>query len=164
MKRGSKILIGVLAVFVAMQLVPIDRSNPPEDGPLQPPPDVAKVLERSCNDCHSNKTTWPWYGYVAPASWLLKRDIVEGREHLNFSTWRQYDAKKQAKLFKETWQEVEEGEMPLPIYLVMHRDAALSDADKALLRQWTQNERARLGVTESTAPDAGEDEHEEHEH
>lgn len=164
MSLGRKLLIGVVAVLGAMQLVPVDRANPPEDGPLQVPAPVAQILERSCDDCHSNRTQWPWYGYVAPASWLLKKDINEGREHLNFSTWRRYDAKKQAKLLKETWKEVEEGEMPLDIYLIMHRDAVLSDADKTVLREWTESARAGLGVTLPTGPEAEGDDHDHADH
>lgn len=158
MSLRRKILIGVVAVFIAMQLVPIDRTNPPEDGPLQAPPRVAQVLERSCYDCHSHKSRWPWYGYVAPSSWLLRRDIVEGREHLNFSTWERYDAKKKAKLLEELWEEVDEGEMPLGIYVVMHPDAKLGAEDMAVLRDWTMGMRAGLGVTQPTAP-SPEDEH-----
>lgn len=166
MSRGMKVLVGVVVVFGLMQLVPIDRSNPPVDGPLQAPPEVAKILERSCNDCHSHQSRWPWYGYVAPVSWLLWRDINEGREHMNFSTWQRYDAKRQAKKLKEIWEEVDEGEMPMAIYLVMHSDAKLTAADKDVLHNWTTQARASLGVTLPTTPEGAGDEggHEGHEH
>jgi hypothetical protein len=49
-------------------------------------PEVAAILKRSCADCHSNQTIWPWYSYVAPVSWLVERDVRRGRDHMNLST------------------------------------------------------------------------------
>ena len=74
--------------------------------------------------------------FVAPVSWLAAKDVHEGREELNFSTWNNYDARKQVKLMHESWEQVEEGEMPLWFYTPLHRDAKLSATDKSLLRQW----------------------------
>jgi hypothetical protein len=79
---------------------------------------------------------WPWYSRIAPVSWLIASDVREGREELNFSTWDQYTTKQQIEKLKESWEEVEEGEMPLWFYLPVHRDAVLSDKDRATLRQW----------------------------
>ena len=109
------------------------------------PPEVAAVLRRACYDCHSNETVWPWYSHVAPVSWLLARDVREGRGELNFSTWDAYDAKKKTKKLKETAEEVTEGEMPPWFYAAVHRHAALSPADAERLRAWTAEEKAKIG-------------------
>lgn len=130
------VVLGVVVVLVGMQFVPVDRSNPPVTAEVPAPPEVRAVLRRACYDCHSNETTWPWYGRVAPVSWLVARDVHEGREELNFSTWDQYTSRQQVEKLKESWEEVEEGEMPLWFYLPVHRDAVLSDADRAALRNW----------------------------
>jgi len=97
---------------------------------------VRAVLRRACYDCHSHETVWPWYSKVAPVSWLVAHDVHEGRQKLNFSTWNRYTPKQQVKKSKESWEEVAAGEMPLWYYLPVHRDAALSAEDRALLRTW----------------------------
>ena len=134
-----------LAVLVIAQAFRIDTTNPPIQQDVAAPPAVATVLRRACYDCHSNETVWPWYSQVAPISWLLERDVREGRAELNFSVWNTYEAKKRAKKLQETAEEVAEGEMPPWLSVVAHRDAALSQADVELLRAWAMEERAALG-------------------
>jgi hypothetical protein len=128
----------LLLALVAIQLVPVDTRNPPVTGDVPTSPAVKAVLRRACYDCHSHETRWPWYGRVAPVSWLLARDVREGRAELNFSTWDQYGAQQQVKKLKESWEEVAEGEMPPWFYLPAHREARLSAEDRALLRQWAR--------------------------
>lgn len=118
------------------QLVPIDRSNPPVTAEVPAPPAVRAILERSCYDCHSNQSRWPWYGYVAPLSWVMAYDIHEARDHVNFSTWDAYTEKKRVDMLEEVWEEVDEGEMPFFVYLPLHPEAELSEADKQLLEDW----------------------------
>jgi hypothetical protein len=130
------VLLSFLAVIAAIQLMPVDRSNPPITAEVPAPPEARAVLRRACYDCHSHETVWPWYSRIAPVSWLIASDVREGREELNFSTWDQYTTKQQIEKLKESWEEVEEGEMPLWFYLPVHRDAVLSDKDRATLRQW----------------------------
>lgn len=136
--RGRKILIAVAVVAVAMQMVPLDRSNPPVQEEIQAPPQVMQILRTSCYDCHSNQTTWPWYSYVAPASYLLVYDVHEGREYLNFSEWNRYDARRRAKKIEEVAEEVAEGKMPLPIYVVAHQGAALTEESRRTLEEWAR--------------------------
>ena len=131
------LLLGTLVALVIAQLVPVDRSNPPVEAEVPAPANVRAVLRRACYDCHSNETVWPWYSSVAPFSWLLARDVHEGRRELNFSTWSQYTTKQQIKKLKESWEEVAEGEMPPWFYLPVHRDAVLSAEDRGLLRAWS---------------------------
>jgi hypothetical protein len=82
-----KIWIAVGVALGLAQLVPLDRSNPPVSAEVPATPEVRAILKRSCYDCHSNETRWPWYAYAAPMSWLLVYDVHEAREHMNFSTW-----------------------------------------------------------------------------
>jgi cytochrome c551/c552 len=134
-----------LAALVIAQAFRIDKTNPPAQQNVAAPPEVAAVLRRACYDCHSNETVWPWYSNVAPISWLLARDVREGRRELNFSAWNAYDAKKQAKKLKDTAKEVAKGGMPPWLYTAMHPHAALSQIDAERLRAWTAEEKAKLG-------------------
>jgi hypothetical protein len=127
-------LMGLVAIFLAIQLIPVDRSNPPVVVELEAPVEVKSILQRSCYDCHSNEVNWPWYGYVAPVSWLVAYDVKEGREELNFSEWNRYSGDPEMK--EEIVEEVAEGEMPLPIYLAIHRGAAISETELATLKRW----------------------------
>jgi len=129
-------LIGLGVALVVAQFIPVDRSNPPVETIVDAPADVIAVLERACYDCHSNEVVWPAYSRVAPISWLVVRDVHEGREAVNYSTWGRYSAEERAELREETWEEVEEGEMPLKLYLPLHPDARLTDADRELVRAW----------------------------
>lgn len=138
MRRWLKITIIVLVVlFVIIQFVPVQHSNPPVRADINAPPEVKAVLMKGCYDCHSNQTTWPWYVHLAPVSWLLWSDVGEGRDNVNFSDWGLYPPDKQAKLKRKAWEDVSEGEMPPWYYRMMHSTSRLSDADKALLQQWS---------------------------
>jgi hypothetical protein len=151
-----RILLALLGLFVLAQLVPISRTNPPVEEEVAAPAEVRAVLERSCYDCHSHATRWPWYARVAPASWLLAYDVSEGREHLNFSTWNRYDAEERAENLEEIDEMVSEGEMPPWFYLPLHVEASLSQADKATLRAWTGSSGSARGGEGGEGP--------EHEH
>ena len=133
-----KIRIAVAAVcaLLLIQVVPVNRDNPPVEIEVPASPEVRQILERACYDCHSHESNWPWYGYVAPFSWLVAHDVSHAREHLNFSAWDRYDAKKQRKKLDEVWEEVEEGEMPLWYYLPLHPEARLDEADLQKIRSW----------------------------
>jgi hypothetical protein len=138
--RGLKItLVSVVVLLVGIQLVPVDRSNPPEQGLVPAPAPVLSVLERSCFDCHSNRTRWPWYAYVAPVSWRIAEDVEHGREELNFTEWNRASARKRDRVAGKVWEEVSEGKMPLPLYVRAHPDAQLSEADLLVLQQWAQS-------------------------
>lgn len=138
-KTLRRVLMLLIIIFLAMQLVPVQRTNPPVEAELEAPAAVMEVLRRACYDCHSNETTWPWYSRVAPVSWLVVHDVEEGREHLNFSLWGQMRPMKRVQMAARIWEEIEEGEMPLPIYLGMHAEARLGAADHQLLHEWSQS-------------------------
>lgn len=137
-KSRAKILGAVGAVLIGIQFIPIERTNPPVTGEVEAPEGVKQILQRSCYDCHSNQTRWPWYSRVAPVSWLIAHDVEEGREHLNFSEWNRLDASERSDLIEEIWEEVEEGEMPLWIYPPLHPEARIGDAERTTLREWSR--------------------------
>lgn len=140
MKSKRAVLTALLGVFVlvgvGIQLVPVDRSNPPVTMEVPAPDHVREILRTSCYDCHSNETVWPWYSYVAPISWQVAEDVEHGRREMNFSEWDKYDAGERAHLIGECVEEVEEGEMPLKIYLRAHPEAELSAEQIEALRTW----------------------------
>jgi hypothetical protein len=141
MKRWIRLTSIVAAVaFVAIQLYPARRENPPVEHALEAPPDVAAILRRSCFDCHSNETRWPWYAYVAPVSWLVVGDVEDGRRHLNFSNWSEFSAKKRRTKAEEIVDEIKSGDMPLPKYVRMHGAAKLSASDIEVLENWSSGE------------------------
>lgn len=133
----SKTFLILVLIFVAVQFIPVPRSNPSSTAPFDESPEVLEIFQRSCFDCHSNETIWPWYSYIAPVSWLVTHDVSEGRRHLNFSIWQSYSAKDLPVLRREIWKQVQEGEMPLDIYLLLHSGAKLSEAEKALISKWS---------------------------
>ena len=139
MKRSPKrkFLLFLIALLVVAQLIPIDRTNPPVTAEIVAPSDVMTLLRRSCYDCHSNETVWPWYSRIAPISWLLASDVSEGREHLNFSRWEELPFERRAKKLRETADAISEGEMPPFYYLPTHPRAWLEDREKATLLNWT---------------------------
>ena len=96
-------------------------------------PQVGAVLNRSCMDCHSSHTVWPWYSYVAPMSWLVEKDVRRGRDRLNLSEWNGYTLQQQKELLADIASAVKNREMPLPQYTLIHRGSKLSDADTDLV-------------------------------
>jgi hypothetical protein len=126
-----KLLLAAVGVFLLLQLVPYGwrHPNPPviQDAPW-PSAEARRIAKAACYDCHSNESKWPVYSYVAPMSWLVRRDVEEGRHRLNFSTWGQGESE-----VHEAAETVQEGSMPPRQYTLLHRDASLSAAEKAEL-------------------------------
>ncbi len=152
-KRVAAWGAGVAAALLAVaQLIPVDRTNPADGTDPRAPEEALQVLRRSCYDCHSNETVWPWYSKVAPASWLLARDVAEGRDAVNYSLWAGYPRQERAELLEETWEEVAEGEMPPALYVLMHPEARLSAADRAALRAWTNAGAGAPSASRRRAP------------
>jgi hypothetical protein len=148
-KKAVAIVLAVIgALFLAIQFVPVDRSNPAVQTQVPASAEARAVLKKACYDCHSNETVWPWYSYVAPISWLVSKDVVEGRQELNFSTWNLYSAEAQREGMGESVEKVQEGEMPLWFYTPLHPAANLSAADKAVLAAWA-------GVSNGNATESG---------
>jgi hypothetical protein len=135
----TRVLASLAGLLLAIQLIPVDRSNPPVEAEVPAPATIREILRTSCYDCHSNESAWPWYAYVAPVSWLVADDVHEAREHMNFSTWNEYDEDERIELFEEIWEEVEDGEMPLWFYVPLHPEAELAEREKRLLHSWVQD-------------------------
>ena len=142
----------VAAMFAALQLIRPERTNPPVDPSMRidahvtVPPDVAAILDRSCRDCHTHETRWPWYSHVAPPSLLLSRDVREGRDELNLSEWGEYDEETSDGQLEEICTQVREGNMPLLPYTWMHPASKLSVADVTRLCDWTERARAEVAA------------------
>jgi hypothetical protein len=107
-------------------------------------PQVVAILDRSCNDCHSNKTRWPWYSNVAPVSWFVIDHVIEGRENMNYSEWGKYSQRDNDVLLRQMCREVRGGAMPLSSYTPLHPGSKLSVEDVKTLCDWTDAERARI--------------------
>ena len=153
MRRALKVLkwsaVVAALLFVGAQGFRPDRTNPPVDerrtlrANTRMTPEVEAILRRSCNDCHSSETVWPWYSNVAPASWFLKKHVDEGRSELSFSEWATYPKRKRERKLHEMCEQVESGRMPLKSYLPLHPEAKLSDEDRRVLCEWTKQEEER---------------------
>lgn len=148
--KGSRIALVVVVIAGAIQLYRPAKTNPPIDvgktlqANTQMPGDVAQAMDRSCSDCHSNKTVWPKYSYVAPVSWLVTDDVNEGRRHVNFSEWASYSAEKQQRRLGDICDEVKDGGMPLKQYTWMHQGTALTQQQRDAICSWTTAEQQRI--------------------
>ena len=143
-KVGRWLLLIGAVVFVVVQFIRPAKTNPVMDqslaleSHLQVDPKVAAILDRSCADCHSNKTRWPWYSNVAPVSWFVIDHVNEGRGNLNFSEWGTYDADQRRDLLHDICAEVKQGSMPLSSYTPLHPGSALTGDDIRTICEWTQ--------------------------
>jgi hypothetical protein len=127
----ANVLKGLLAVAVLIQFIPFghDHTNPPvTKEPAWNSPETGDLIRRACYDCHSNETVWRWYSHVAPVSWLVQRDVNQGRRHLNFTEWD-----REQRHAKDVNAEVNTGDMPPWFYLPLHATARLSDTEKQAL-------------------------------
>ena len=137
-----KILIVLLIALVVIQLIPIDRSVPETSDSkdfiyaTDPTDEVVVILKTACYDCHSYETRYPWYARVAPVKFWLQDHVEDGRRHLNFSEWADYDTDRQQHKLEELIEEVEERHMPLDSYTWMHKDARLTDNQIQTLINW----------------------------
>jgi len=146
--KKAAILLAIL--FLAIQTVRPEKKNAPVapeksiHAQMDVPPNVSKILDRACRDCHTNQTRWPWYADVAPVSWWVIDHSTHGREHLNFSAWDEYDRVQAQQLLIDICKLTSAGEMPLKSYLLMHRDAQLSKDDVRALCEWSETQQAKL--------------------
>jgi hypothetical protein len=148
----------VLALgFACLQLLParvlglpvqVVGSNPPERGEIDAPPAIRAILRRSCFDCHSNETRWPFYTRIAPASWLMAYDIQNARRHLNLSEWDREDSAERKADKEDCWDQISSGRMPRWYYVYpFHVRARLSSSEKATLKAWLLGSQSSAGST-----------------
>lgn len=130
MKRLITLVVILASIgFVAIQFVPVDRTNPPVTREIAwNSPETRALAQRACFDCHSNETVWPPYAYIAPISLMLAEHVADGRDQLNFSEW---DGRNED--YEEIVEAVTLGKMPLPNYLLLHPESRLSEAEKEAL-------------------------------
>ncbi|MDP9048580.1 MAG: heme-binding domain-containing protein [Bacteroidota bacterium] len=145
MKPSIRIILIALAVlFVVIQFVPRDRNesgSAPVNGITKiyaVPSNTGVILKRSCYDCHSNRTNYPWYAKVQPFRYMLDSHIRRGKEALNFDAFGTYSSRKQRSKLRAIGESLDEGSMPLSSYTLVHRKAVLSKEDKALLMNWVK--------------------------
>ncbi len=152
MPLKKKILLGCVVLLVAIQFFPARRNVTVGRGPndlaaLHPAPvDVQALLEKACYDCHSNHTRYPWYARIQPVGWWLASHINDGKRHLNFSEFGAYDPTHAPRKLRQAAKQIEEGEMPLGSYTLIHRDARLGPADAKLLADWLKDLAAQLAA------------------
>lgn len=141
----KKFLLALPLLAIALQFVPAPaKTNPPVDPArsfdtvMKPPPEVRDILHRACYDCHSNETKWPWYADIAPVSWPVRKHVVDGRRHLNFSQWLKAGETKYSDWsdFEEIGISVLDKSMPIPGYDLMHPEAKLTQAERELIAKW----------------------------
>ena len=145
LRTGSFALLAVVLIASAATRPHIsERAAAPLLSGAQVDDRVLAIIARSCGDCHSDATRYPWYSYVAPVSWLVTRDVIQGRERLNLSKWSDYPTLRRQRLLSEIANQVRDEEMPLPLYTLLHPGAKLSKPDADAIFDWTQMERARL--------------------
>ena len=137
-KLAKLTLIPLASVFLGAQFVPApavsntSTTRPPTAEMINP--QVGKILDRSCQDCHSNRTVWPWYSHVAPLSWVISKHVNEGREVLDFSEWATQPPSDDERML--ICDAVSDGRMPLSGYTAIHRNARLSKRDVELICEW----------------------------
>lgn len=148
---GGLVVAGIV-LFGVIQLVPVDRSNPPVvSEPNWDSPQTKALMERACFDCHSNETKWPAYAYVAPVSWLVAHDVEEGRQKFNLSDWARNPGEGE-----EMIESLQKGEMPMPIYLPLHPEARLTPAETDALIAGIKATFGAEGGEEHERGEAGE--------
>ncbi len=147
--RWILIVSGIVCLFIIIQMVPVQTSNPPSRTALKITGKARPIMKKACLDCHSQETDWPWYSEVAPVSWFIINDVKEGREHLNFSTWYEYEDEKKIKIYEEIIEVLEKDEMPLPAYKWLHPEARLTPQEKEIIYQWARSNRELILILPS---------------
>jgi Haem-binding domain len=136
-----KILIGLAILVIIIQFFRPSKNlsddTSKDIGTLyNVPEDVKVILQRACNDCHSNKTIYPWYAEVQPVEWWLNDHIVDGKRHFNLNNFTSLKVAVQKKKMEECMEQIKKNEMPLDSYTWIHKDAILSEADKQTINTW----------------------------
>lgn len=142
--------LGILVVLALIQFIHPEKNLGESLGAndiqhvVDVPQPVMQVLKTSCFDCHSNHTNYPWYNNIQPLAFWLDDHVKEAKKELNFSEFAGYTRKRQLKKMDEIGKEISEEEMPLPSYLVIHRDAVLTAEQAELLKTWAKQSHAEL--------------------
>jgi hypothetical protein len=155
-----KIALGFACALLAAQLVRPSRDPGPRDPKqdltrvLTVPATVKGALERACYDCHSERTRWPWYAQVSPASWIVARDVAAARAELDFSTFGALDPSERSAVLEAIGDATSTERMPLPSYALLHAGARLSPSERAAIVAWSEQQGERLRVSR-VQPESG---------
>lgn len=155
MKIAKKIGIALLVVLIGLQFFQPEKNIAEGDyvatfeQETKPNPEIQKILETTCYDCHSANTKYPWYSNIAPISYWMNGHIEEGKEHLDFSAWPELSAKKKDHKLEEFIEYVENGEMPLEEYTWTHEDARLTPEQREALMDWATEARLLYEVAQT---------------
>jgi cbb3-type cytochrome oxidase cytochrome c subunit len=139
----KKVLLILLIVLVGIQFIPTKRNQNQQilesdiSKTFTLPAEIQTIFKNSCYDCHSNNTNYPWYNKIQPVSWLLENHIKKGKKELNFSEFGSYSKRKQRNKLKSIKSQVIDNEMPMFTYTLIHKKAKLTEDDKKLIKNWT---------------------------
>lgn len=158
--RWKLAAIVVLAFAGAQIMQPISGKEKP-GAPLltgsSAPKVVLNIVDRSCRDCHSWGTKWPWYSKISPLSWIIARDVERGRRFLNLSEWPLYSRAQKLAFVAAMGSAANQDRMPPAPYAIMHPEARLSDTDRQVLKSWSRTEYRRLATLRSKASPSAAD-------
>lgn len=150
MRALKKIAWGLLIILVLLQFIPRSVNKSEKTTPAdiannyQVPVQVQSLLKNSCYDCHSNNTRYPWYAYLQPFRLLLDQHVRDGKAELNFSEYGSYSKKRQFNKLRSIGESLEKGTMPLKSYGIMHADARITEAEKAVVLKWVEDTRSLI--------------------
>ncbi len=156
MTKKRQILLATAAILVIMQFIRPEKNLGAADTPtdithsVKVSSEVKTILEKSCYDCHSNHTEYPWYSNIQPVASWLAHHVEEGKEELNFSVFDTYRFRRKKHKLKEVIEQVTEGDMPMNSYTIVHRDAKLSEDQKSALLKWASESMNLLVDTTNT--------------
>ncbi|MFK5959345.1 MAG: heme-binding domain-containing protein [Lutibacter sp.] len=139
----KKVLLGILVVIILIQFIRPEKNDSNDKTSdittvMEVPDNVNQIIKTSCLDCHSNTTMYPWYSEIAPVSWYLAQHVNEGKEHLNFSEWAAYNKDQKNHILKDLKEELEDHEMPLKSYLILHKDAKMTKKQYETVLNWVK--------------------------
>lgn len=142
MRLFLKIIVAILiAGFITIQFFQPEKNISTDTKNLifnheQMPDDVQQVFKNACFDCHTNNTKYLWYHNISPVSWMVNQHVIDGKDELNFSEWGEMDDYDRIGAVEDIRQEIERKTMPLESYIVMHKEAKLSDEERAAVFAW----------------------------
>ena len=155
MRRFKKVLLVLVAVLLIIQFIQPAKNKSTQTTST----DIVKtigitenaqtILLRACYDCHSNNTNYPWYSSIQPFGWLLANHIKKGKADLNFNEFGSYSLRRQISKLNGIANSVKDGTMPLNSYLIFHKNARLSQEDKAIVIKWATDKKDSLELIKS---------------
>lgn len=141
----KKIMLALLVALIIIQFIHPKKNKAEGSQPnyignnFTVPADVKTILEKACNDCHSNNSNYPWYANLQPVHWWMEKHIKDGKKHLNYDEYTNRPLRYQYHKMEETIEMIKEGEMPLNSYTWTHKDAKLNEEEKTKLISWAES-------------------------